>query len=65
MVGWKEEGFYNKCGEALAQAAKRGVDALSTETAKVSWRGSEHLMELWLSLFIVGGLDQMVCKGPC
>ena len=43
----------------------RGVDAPSTETAKVSWMGSEHLMELWLSLFIVGGLDQMVCKGPC
>ena len=26
--------------------------------------GSEHLMELWVSLFIAGGLDQMAFKGP-
>ena len=26
--------------------------------------GSEHLMELWVSLFIAGELDQVVFKGP-
>jgi len=26
--------------------------------------GSEHLMELWVSLFSAGGLDQMAFKGP-
>ena len=28
------------------------------------WRGSEHLMELWVSLFVAGELDQMAFKGP-
>jgi len=28
------------------------------------WRGSEHLMELWVSLFSVGEADQMVFKHP-
>ena len=26
--------------------------------------GSEHLMELWVSLCTAGGVDQMVFKGP-
>ena len=26
--------------------------------------GSEHLMELWVSLFTAGELDQMAFKGP-
>jgi len=30
---------------------------------KAGW-GSEHLMELWLSLFIAGELDYMTLKGP-
>ena len=33
---------------------KRNV---ALQTAKVSWMGSEHLMELWVSLFTAGGLD--------
>ena len=36
--------------------------APSLETAKVMGRGSEHLMELWVSLFIVGMLDEMAFK---
>jgi len=28
------------------------------------WRGSEHLVELWASLLIAGGLDQVAFKGP-
>jgi len=27
------------------------------------WRGSEHLMELWVSLFSAGGLEQIVFSG--
>ena len=27
------------------------------------WMGSELLMELWVSLFIAGGLDQRAFKG--
>jgi len=27
-------------------------------------RGSEHLMELWVSLFVTGEVDQMAFKGP-
>ena len=43
---------------ALVQLAQRGGGgAPCLETAKVSWMGSEHLMELWVSLFIAGGLD--------
>jgi len=38
--------------------------APSLETAKVMGRGSEHLMELWVSLFIVGMLDEMPSKVP-
>ena len=28
------------------------------------WMGSEYLMELWVSLFIAGSLNQMVFKAP-
>ena len=28
------------------------------------WMGSEHLMELWVSLFTAGGLDQLAFKVP-
>jgi len=28
------------------------------------WMGSEHLMELWVSLCIAGKLDQMAFRGP-
>ena len=27
------------------------------------WMGSENPMELWVSLYVVGGLDQVVCEG--
>jgi len=35
----------------------------SLQTPKVREQGSEHLMELWVSLFIAGQLDQMAFKG--
>ena len=28
------------------------------------WMGFEHLIELWVSLFIAEGLKQMAFKGP-
>jgi len=28
------------------------------------WKGSEHLMELWVPLFPAGRLHQMAFKGP-
>jgi len=28
------------------------------------WMGSEHLVELWVSLFIAEGLEQMTFEGP-
>ena len=28
------------------------------------WMGSEHLMELWVSLCIAGELDQIAFRGP-
>ena len=40
------------------------VGAPSLETPKVRGWGSEHLMELWVSLFTAGELDQMALKGP-
>ena len=41
------------------------VDALSLKTAEVRLeRGSEHLMELWVSLFSAGRLDWMAFWGP-
>jgi len=32
--------------------------------SRSGWMGSEHLMELWVSVFTVGDLDQMAFKGP-
>ena len=41
------------------------VDALSLETLKVRLDGAlSNLIELWVFLFIAGGLDQLTFKGP-
>jgi len=54
-IGYKEEGFYNKGGEELEQVARRGGGCpIPGNTQGQAGRGSEHLMELWLSLFIAG-----------
>ena len=37
---------------------------LSASAVGQTERGSEHLMELWVSLFIAGGSDQMAFEGP-
>ena len=37
---------------------------IPADTQRSGWMGSEHLMELWVSPFTAGGLDQMAFKGP-
>jgi len=49
--------FYREGGEAVAQLALKVVDAHPWRHSRSGWRGSEHLMELWVSLFIMGHLD--------
>ena len=44
------EKCYDKGSEALAQDAQRDIQD------QTGW-GSEHLIELWMALFIVGELD--------
>ena len=57
--------FYNNSGEALAQVAQRGGGHLvPRDTQGQAGWGSEHLMELWLSLFTAGESGKMVFKGP-
>ena len=47
--------FYIRGGEALAQVAWRGGGApIPGETQGQAGPGSEHLMELWVSLFSAG-----------
>ena len=49
----------------LAQVAQRcGEYPIPADTQGQARQGSEHLMELWVSLFIAGPLDQMAFKGP-
>ena len=50
---------------ALAQLAQRsGGCPVLGDTQGQAGRGSEHLMELWVSLFIAGEFDQLASKGP-
>jgi len=56
ITGYKEKVFYSKGGEALAQAAqRRGGCSILGGTQGQAGEGSEHLMELWVSLCIVEG----------
>ena len=63
--GYKEEVFYGKGGEALAQVARRGSGCpfLGDFQDQAGW-GSEHLMELYVSLFTAGELDWITFEGP-
>ena len=64
-TGYKEKGFYNEGGEALAQVAQRGsaCPIPGDSQGQARW-GSEPLMELWVSPLTAGELDQMAFKGP-
>ena len=52
-------------GEAVAQVAQTGggCPIPGDIQGQAGW-GSEHLMELQVSLFTAGQLDQMALKGP-
>ena len=55
----------SKCGEAWAQVAQSGGGyPIPADTQGQAGWGSEHLMELWVSLFTAGELDQMVFTVP-
>ena len=65
QVGCKEDVFYNKGGEALAQVAQRaGGCPIPGDTQGQAGQGSEHLMELQMSLIIAGQLEQVAFKDP-
>ena len=56
--------FYHQGGEAVAQVAQRGGGCpIPGDTQGQAGWGSEHLMELWVSLFIAGELDWVAFKG--
>ena len=60
----KEKNFYDKGGEALAQVAQRGGGCpIPAHTQRSGWMGSEHLMELWVSLFTAGGVGSDGLEG--
>ena len=57
--------FHSKGDEALEQAAQRdGGLSIPGDIQGQAGLGCEHLMELYVSLFIAGELDQMTLKGP-
>ena len=61
----RKKGFFETKGsEAVAQAAQRGGGAHPCRQPRSGWMGSEHLMELWVSLFSLRGLEQMAFKVP-
>ena len=64
QTGYKEEDFYSKGGEALAQVAQRGAGCpvLEDIQGQAGW-GSEHQIQLQASLSIAGELYQMTFKG--
>jgi len=51
--------------ELAQEISQRGTGCTIPEDTQgqAEW-SSEHLMKLWVSLFIVGGLDWMAFKGP-
>jgi len=63
QTGYKEKVFYHKSSEAVEQVAQRcGGWPIPGDIQSQAGRGFEHLIELWVSLFIVGELDQMAFK---
>jgi len=58
MTGYKGKVFYNKSSEAQKQIAQRDGGFLSPGDfqGQAGW-GAEHLINLWVSQFIVGELD--------
>ena len=65
QIGQKEKSFYSKGGEALAQVAQRGGGCpIPGDIQGWAGQGPEHLMELWVFLFIAGELEQIAFKGP-
>jgi len=56
--------FSSKGGEALAQVAQRGGGCpIPGDTRGQAGWGSEHLIELLMSLFIAGELSLIAFKG--
>ena len=65
QTGYKEEVFYTKSSEAWELVAQKGGGChVSGDIQSQSGLGSEHLIELQVSVLIAGELDQMVFKGP-
>ena len=62
----KKKGFFSKGdGEAPTQVAQRGGGyPIPGDTQGQAGRGSEHLMELWVSLFTARELDWMTFNSP-
>ena len=54
---------YNKGSETLAQVAQRWWCPIPADTQGQAGQDSEHLMELWVSLFTEGEWDQLAFKG--
>jgi len=65
LIGYKEKVFFTIRGsEALAQVTHRdGRCPIPGDIQSQTGQSSEHLMELWASLFIAGRFDQMALKG--
>ena len=64
QIGYKEERFYNKDGEALEQVAHRaGGNSIAGDIQGQVGQGSEQL-DLQMSLFTARGLNYMTIKGP-
>jgi len=61
--GDKEEILYSEGGEALAQVAQRG-GRCPTPGNLQGQVGRSNLIQLKISLLMVGGLDWMSFKGP-
>jgi len=62
-----EEVFYSEGGEALEQVTQKcGGSPIAGDDGSRSgwWEALSTLIELWVSLFIAGELDQMIFKGP-
>ena len=57
--------FYHQGGEALAQVAQRGGGCpIPGDTQGQAGWGSEHLMELWVSLFSAGSGTRWLSRLP-
>ena len=64
QTGYKEKVLYNTGGEVQEQAAQRGGWCpVPRDIQGQAEPGPEHLIELQMSLFTAGELDQMTFKG--